>query len=406
MENENFESVYAVLAEEEIRRKQDVENYMDRDLFSTIKQDVLTEPRIKIVAGLRGIGKTTMLLHLANNTQNSIFFSLDHPVFETVNLYNFVKYLFTIKGFRNFFIDEAHNYLAWSKEIKSLYDWNKGLCFVISGSSALGLYSLDRRACFYELPPLSFSEFLRYSNILITETVDWRDYKKSMEFSVKRNLEKSLNDYLKMGGFLGQLNMSEENCIKTLYLAIRRSIREDSVMYAKMSKEKVYDLEKIVAFLALSKPGELSYNSLSSTLGIGKGTIMELLDILQKMGVVRVLTPLPVSSSAVRQQPKMIFSHPSLRYIVSKSINSLPEKGAMREEFAVFHLVNLGYGVYTIKGEKKSPDYIIKKNGKKEIIEIGGPSKGRSQLTEEGIILKDYNLIALGFRTQFSPVSD
>jgi len=396
MEEKSFESAFEVLSSEEIKRKYDVEKHNDRDLYIQIKKSLSKEPRTKILIGLRGIGKTTMLLHLTSNTKNNMFFSMDHPIFEKINLFEFIKYLSKVKGITTFFIDEVQYYLSWPKEIKALYDWNKDLEFIISGSSALGLYNLDRRARIYHLTPLSFREFLRYSNVKLGQTVDWKNHQSSKEFIIKYGLEKYFNDYLSGGGFLNYFNMSKEDFIKTTHAGIKKSIRQDAVLYSKMSKEKVYDLEKIITFLALSQPGELSYTSLSSTLGIGKGTILELLDILQKMELIRILIPYPSSSASVRQQPKMLFSHPNIRYITSKSINIPINIGAIREEFALFHLSNSGYKAYTIKGEKKSPDYIIEKGKEKYIIEIGGRSKKRKQLPEGGIIVKEHNLMALG----------
>lgn len=99
---------------------------------------------------------------------------------------------------------------------------------------------------------------------------------------------------------------------------------EDAVSYGKMSKEKINYLEKILTFLALSSPGELSYSSLCSSLGTGKGTTIELIRILQQMQLIRILTPRLSSSSVIRKQPKMLFYHPNLRYIVC---NKLGVKG-------------------------------------------------------------------------------
>ena len=391
-----MESARETLTAEAMRRRYAVEKYNDRDLYPVINEDLHKNVGIMIIAGLRGIGKTTLLLHLSAAYEKSLFFSLDHPLFRTISLYNFVKYLAEVQGLTHFFIDEAHNYLEWAGELKALYDWNSELRFVVSGSSALGLSRPDRRAKFYFLSPLSFREFLRYSFQKIPEKVDWKNSTQSMEVIVKHNLEQYFEKYLHGGGFLPSLNLSEDDFGATYYEAIRKTVGEDAVSYGKMSREKINYLEKIITFLALSSPGELSYTSLSSSLGIGKGTTIELIRILQQMQLIRILTPPLSSSSVIRKQPKMLFYHPNLRYIVCHKLGVKADVGATREEYVVFHLSLAGYEVHTIKGEKRSPDYFIEKGNWKGFIEIGGLSKGRSQLSEGGIVVKGYNLMATG----------
>lgn len=391
-----MESAFETLTAEAIKRRFAAENYANRDIYPAIAGGLHKGPPIIIIAGLRGIGKTTLLLHLSASYEKSLFFSMDHPLFRTISLYNFVKYLAEVKGIVYFFIDEAHYYSEWSNELKALHDWNQELHFVISGSSALGLSRPDRRAKFYFLSPLSFREFLRYSGQKITETLDWKDSKNSMEVVIKHGLEKYFEKYLCGGGFLTFLNFSEDDFSATYYEAIRKTLIEDAVIYGKMSKEKINFLEKIITFLALSSPGELNYTSLTSSLGTGKGTVIELINILQQMQLIRVLTPYPSSSALVRKQPKMLFYHPNLRYILCTKLGAKADVGATREEFVVFHLSLAGYRVYTIKGEKRSPDYVIERGKEKEIIEIGGPSKDRKQLPLEGIEVKGHNLIAMG----------
>ncbi len=232
MESTQMEAAFDTLTAEAIKRKFGVENYVNRDIYPTISTNLHQGLRIIIIAGLRGIGKTTMLLHLSTQYEKSLFFSLDHPLFRSIDLYNFVKYMVEKKGLTHFFIDEAHYYPEWSNELKALHDWNHDIHFVISGSSALGLSRPDRRAKFYFLSPLSFKEFLRYSHHKITEIVDWKDAKKSMEMVIKYGLEKEFEKYLRGGGFLTSLNLSEEDFCATYYEAIRKTLVEDAVIYA------------------------------------------------------------------------------------------------------------------------------------------------------------------------------
>lgn len=61
-------------------------------------------------------------------------------------------------------IDEIHKYENWSREIKEIYDLYKGLKVILSGSSLIqlndGQADLSRRANVYDMPGLSFREYL------------------------------------------------------------------------------------------------------------------------------------------------------------------------------------------------------------------------------------------------------
>ena len=72
---------------------------------------------------------------------------------------NFVK-----MGGKWLFIDEVHKYPGWSREIKEIYDLYRDLNIVLSGSSLIqindGQADLSRRLMPYDMPGLSFREFL------------------------------------------------------------------------------------------------------------------------------------------------------------------------------------------------------------------------------------------------------
>ena len=63
-------------------------------------------------------------------------------------------------------LDEVHRYPAWAGEIKNIYDDFPGLKVVFTGSSLLHLRQaksdLSRRAVMYEMPGLSFREFVNF----------------------------------------------------------------------------------------------------------------------------------------------------------------------------------------------------------------------------------------------------
>ncbi len=162
-----------------------------------------------------------------------------------------------------------------------------------------------------------------------------------------------------------------------------------------MSQEKVYAMNRILAFLATSDPGELSVNTLASITEMSKGVVYELLGALEEMKIIRIVRPYGRGAKLVRGSPKMLFYHPNLRYAVCNELSVEPSIGALREELAVFSLVSRGYRVYTMKGLKKSPDYYV--SNLRLVLEVGGKGKTRKQIKgfKNARIIKPDQLILL-----------
>ena len=156
-------------------------------------------------------------------------------------------------------------------------------------------------------------------------------------------------------------------------------------------------MEKLLYFVATSKPGELSVNSLSRNLAVSKPIIDEIIQALEQMKILRVLRPLATGARLVRGEPKILFAHPNLRFAICRTLGLEPEIGAVREELALFGFELLGYSVHTVKGYKKNPDYIIKKGLEETVVEIGGPNKDYGQIKDipNALLLRERQLMAL-----------
>ena len=95
-----------------------------------------------------------------------------------------------------------------------------------------------------------------------------------------------------------------------------------------------------------------------------------------------------------------MFCHPNLRSAACGALSVQPDVGALREELAVFSLAGRGWRVSTVKGMKRSPDYIITKGTQKAVVEIGGDGKSASQLAGfdmKKMLITEKQLIPLAF---------
>ena len=118
------------------------------------------------LVGPRGVGKTTLFLQRIKNEHqksNALYVSLDHVYFAE-NSISAVADEFCRMGGTHLYIDEVHNYLNWSRELKNIYDAHPDLHVYFTGSSALDILAgeadLSRRASVHLMQGLSFREYL------------------------------------------------------------------------------------------------------------------------------------------------------------------------------------------------------------------------------------------------------
>ncbi|MBI2079753.1 ATP-binding protein [Candidatus Micrarchaeota archaeon] len=375
-----------------------VVNLKERYIVKKLEDNVYKKPRIKLLKGFRGVGKTTALLQLFGKTADKWFyFSADHPIAKEAGIYTTVKEI-VLMGYFNVLIDEIHTYPAWKSEIKALHDEFSNLTVIASGSAPLAFLP-ERREELIELKPLDLGEyiFLKKSEI-IESGEEWQEKGATIKFIASQNsIQQEFNKYLVSGGFPSSLELEEEKALNAIYNSIRKSVREDGVFFLSMSKEKIFGMENLLTYLATSPLGDLNITSLSKSLALSKTVIYEILSALEGMEIIRVIKPYKKGMALVRAEPKILFSHPNLRYAICKQLGKNAEIGAVREELAVFGFAARGWRAFTIKGIKKSPDYVVEKGDKILVVEIGGPSKNKSQLKgfEKGLVIDELQLIPL-----------
>ncbi|MBU1166431.1 MAG: AAA family ATPase [Bacteroidota bacterium] len=380
-----------------------IKDYRKRFVYDDLKQVLKREGRekdkkqIMLIYGLRGVGKTTLMLQLFTELQNTFYFSADSILVKTETLFNIVEQAYR-QGYKTIFIDEIHKYLNWVDEVKNIYD-SFDVRIIVSGSSIASIkkggISLGRRASNLPVLPLTFGEFfylkqgIRYSAIM----GDVLDKKSSMHWlSEHPNVEMHYREYLLTGGFPIKIGQKD-----TIFKIIKKMIYEDALAEFSLTKNKVDINDKLLGFLSLSKPGEFSYTSFSSISGHAKSSVYEAVHMLKELELIRVLEESGPKSHA-KSTIKLLFSHPNLRVAFADQLLSEAEFGALREEYFVFHMSNLSFAVFIPKKLKKTPDYEININSKKILFEIGSGLKSKKQLMgRSGVIISDEQLIVLGF---------
>lgn len=390
----DIDKIYRIALENAAR----IRDLKRRFLFGQLKENLSSgreKQPVILLSGLRGVGKTTIMLQLFSELKDCFYLSADSMLVRESSLYNMAEEVFR-NGSRFLFIDEIHKYPRWIEEIKSIYD-DFDLRVVASGSSTAALkkggISLGRRAENVSLAPLSFGEFyyLREGQALTASIDEAVDKRLAIGWLAEhRSVERYYREYMASGGFPGEHN-------DHIFRTVRKMIYEDALAEFSLTENKVDVCERLLGFLSLSKPGEFSYTSFSSMSGYSKSTVFEGVILLTELDILRTVEEQSPKSKAKRSI-KLLFSHPNLRSAFAAQLMKEAEVGAMREEYFVFHMSELGFPLFLPPKGRKTPDYCATMNGKNIIFEISGPSKGAGQLRGvDGKVIDDINLMVLGF---------
>ncbi|MCD6227638.1 ATP-binding protein [Candidatus Micrarchaeota archaeon] len=320
------------------------------------------------ITGMRGIGKTVLLLQLASEKKDSVYFSADSKLIKPFDMYDVVSEL-NRRGFNNIFIDEIHTKPNWQEDIKTLYDEHK-LKVYFSGSSGIKIKKsgadLSRRALILELKPASFREYLiiKKGHQIKQLSVD-NIIRHKKDYTLKySSLSEHWNEYMKYGGVLyGGHGFSQalKNTIEKMILKDMAALREVSMKYES-------DVYRFLYIAANSLPYEISYSSIASKLSVSKTFIIRMIYDLERIGLIKVVFPCKPKGRDIKKEPKIYLTVP-YRYYFSES----PSIGSLREEFFVNHLMPDCY--YKTKRGEKTSDFRINK----KVFEIGGVSKKHAQ---------------------------
>lgn len=338
-------------------------------------------PRLFGLKGLRGVGKTTMLLQYAKylypKDKKSLYVTIDHPWFYENSLFSLAEQ-WHAEGGQLLMIDEIHKYTNWSRELKVIFDGIPELDIKFTSSSALEIFrgeaDLSRRTIVRELHGLSFREYLEFFHDIQLEPVTLDDILTHCE-DVEHEIAKKVKplahfpDYLKRGYFPFSKTEEELYLEEKLHQVINTVLESDLTYIQDYSGQSVVNMKKLLGAIAASVPFEPNISKLASKLKMGRDTINH---YLKKMADARLLHLInkPGKGVGVLQKPdKIYFENTNLAH----AMNVRPDIGAMRETFFLNQLRNAGH---TVELAGKA-DFLVNGN---LTFEIGGRNKDSSQI--------------------------
>ncbi len=288
--------------------------------------------RAILLSGPRRVGKTTILLQLANaliadgaDPAGILYLSLDHPL---IKLYTLPKILALYRHHihaagkpATLFLDEVQYAKDWDLELKQIVDRHPENRIVATGSSSL----LHRqkvsesgvgRWLTISVPTLSFYEFLQIRSqspadispglipnaLFDASPTDLRPL--AVAF---RALEPLFRRYLLLGGF-------PETALLDDVVLCQRILREDVVervlkrdMTSLFGIRNINDLEKLFIYLCLHSGGIFSAQACAKAVETTQPTVVNHIQLLEQANLIYRLPPKAIGGKAILKARHKIY---------------------------------------------------------------------------------------------------
>jgi uncharacterized protein len=331
------------------------------------------------ISGARGSGKTVLLIQYLKKVYKEIkalYVSLDDIYFSENKLIYFAEN-FANMGGQLLLLDEVHRYKNWSQELKNIYDSVPDLKIVFTSSSALDIYrgtaDLSRRALVYQLPGLSFREFLLFGHQINMPVLSLEDAMNNADyFCIEANkIMKPLamfTEYLRTG-YYPFFKESGPDYLKQLLNTINIVLEVDLPAIYNIDYNSVIKLKKMLSVLSRIVPFKPNIEKLANQIGTTRDTLLKYLYYLEKAQIVKWLGRDSFGINYLNKPDKIYLHNTNLIYALS---NSQPGIGNLRESFFLNQLGVKHNVFYPEKGDFMIDD--------KFLFEIGGKNKSRKQI--------------------------
>lgn len=335
----------------------------------------LNTEEILLILGARRTGKSTLIYQLIHSLElpedemvSILYMNLDEPVFqsqvERADLLSSIieDHIAATKKERYFiFLDEVQNFKYWTQTLKTLYDTDKRLKFILTGSTSSLLEKktitrLSGRYLALTVYPLTLREYL-----------DFKGLKKPT--SAEKRLE--FEEYLRHGSF-PRISLEKDTDIKeellknyyeTIYL-------KDIIFPHKLRNNR--DVINLLYFIISNVGKPFSYNSMANVLEISADTVKEYLGYAEDSYLLYSINKFDHSLRKQLANPKKIYCLDT-GMINAVSFRFSENYGRLLENLVFIELVRRQSEVYYHKGTYEC-DFLIK---------VGHKINGAIQVTKE-----------------------
>ncbi len=354
--------------------------------------------RLNIIVGMRGVGKTTMMLQHAREhlpfDNSVIYISIDDIYFTTNSLIDFAEE-FNKRGGKYLLIDEVQKYEGWSREVKMIYDNFPEIQITVSGSSAIeilkGEGDLSRRAIINRLQGLSFREFieLKYQQPFPVWTLSEilkNPVEKAFLIATKIKPIKLFEEYIQAGYYPFAVE-DERNFQQRMMQIINTIIETDIPAVNSIDYNAVLKMKKLLGIIAESVPFKPNITKLANQLSLSRETFLKYLQLLAKADIISLMYSSVKGVSALNKPEKIYLNNPNIAYLLA---DSNANTGNIRETFFMNQLQHIHNVEYPAKG-----DFLVDET---YTFEVGGKNKTTQQIAgiENAYVVADNIEIPVG----------
>ncbi len=360
-----------------------IDGGINRNLLEELEGKIELEHVIDI-AGLRRVGKTTLLRQLAGScfeAEEYYAINFDDDRLIEVKAGDFqLIYEVLLEEFgerRVFFLDEVQNVAGWERFVRRLMDG--GFKVILTGSNSQLLdrelgSKLTGRHLSHHLFPFSFDEFLRFKE----ETVWQPGQRLTSERTV--HYLKLFKQFLQYGGMPLYWKYENRELLKSVYEDV---IFRDVV--ARHGVSKVDALKRLSYFLVSNVGGLFSPGKLKQPVGVESGDTLR--HYVQHLKEAWLLFTVPVFSTSVKKQqvnPKKIYCIDN-GIVENVAFKFTETRGNYLENAVFIELKRRNYEIYYYKTESgREVDFLLRKeNEGQRLIQVCWDLSGRETRRRE-----------------------
>jgi len=341
------------------------------------------DSRLIGIVGPRGVGKSTMLLQRLLKQRKEgkhLYVSADNLYFSNHTLAALAD-RFVQEGGTHLYVDEAHKYKGWSRELKQIHDMHPALRVVFTGSSVLdfqqGEADLSRRALMYHMQGLSFREYLELFHDIQTPVYTLEEIlNHRVNLPTLAHPLPLFRQYLKKGYYPFS---GEQGFELRMEQIVAQTVETDIPQYADMKASTARKLKRMLGVISTLAPYKPNAENLATEIGVSKNNVSDYLVYLEKAGMIGQLRDDTGGLRGLGKVEKVYVDNPNLMTILA---GGFPDTGNLRETF-FYNQTRVNNDVIA----SKDADLLIGPY----TFEIGGRKKGKKQIEHlpHGIIVKD-----------------
>lgn len=348
---------------------------IQRELYLTQLRTFIDKPFIKVIAGLRRSGKSSILmllrdelLNMGKGESNIIYINFESFEFSEIDiadkLYKFVKAKIVNTQRYYILLDEIQEVVSWEKAVNSfLVDFDTDIYITGSNSrllsSELATY-LSGRYVEFHVFPLSFAESLQFKQTRTQKAIT--------------NIYREFEYFLRLGGFpaLHTGEYTYETAYKVVFDIYSSAILRDTVQ--RYNIRDVELLERVVKYVFDNVGNKFSAKNVadyfkSQQRKIDLNTVYNYLKALEGAFIIYRIPRYDVKGKEIlKTQEKYYVGDQSLLYAVMGFKDRLIS--GVLENIVMLEFKRRGYRVFVGKSDDKEIDFIAEKNERKVYVQV------------------------------------